>query len=664
QENELKFDFEQRVLLVPSVSWVQVPNALYVSSIGNTFTARVDPTQLEPGRLHTAAIDAYDSGCVDRGPIFSVPITVTKPLTVDASACVELGTIRFRPADIARHFIGVPAGATCAEITMEADNSISQAVAPSLIYLHCLQLAPESRFRKHWLLQRVSIGHKTFGSGGSTSPTKHRSVMPVAGGVTLEVCLAQYWNQLDMHDVKVTVKFNGLVPVSSGGSAFANTSSVLEPGLMLNGNHLVARTEVMSLVRPEYFVKPSASLDRFQRALRPNKATIFPLSAERDTHLLTGTAIQCLELEYRLDTSKDKTYVRFFMPAVDTQIYEAWADNFALSVFDANKRRVATQINYTSSLELPRQGEYLIRAHIRHRSAKDLEALKDAPLLIEFTLASSITLPVEYSLASVFTNTVDSSTYRGGFLPKGGRAALFFNLSKKMPSEVAPGDILRGSLTLNNVTAKLRLEMIVPAKIKSTEEPEKSLVPENHDESPAAREQRELEEELRRVRLSWVGKAKEASVRDALVAELTSSSSDNEQRAEALAAHLKALDAAPSSLPWTEAAHLAEAGHAQRILELAGELSELVRPLALTARLYESAESDEEKREKKRAEQARSHMQAALQSRCRALAALTTFTSCSASASEDSAEFVHVDSSNADVSAHLRDYEKAAAEMR
>ncbi|KAJ2672729.1 hypothetical protein IWW42_002680 [Coemansia sp. RSA 1085] len=663
QENKLKFDFEQRVLLVPSVSWVQVPNAIYVSSIGNTFTARVDPTQLEAGRLHTATIDAYDSDCVDRGPIFSVPITVTKPLKVDDSATVELGTIRFRPADIARHFIGVPVGATRAEITMEADNSVSQAVAPSIIYLHCLQLAPESRFRKHWLLQRVSIGHKTFGSGGSTTPQRHRSMMPVTGGVTLEVCLAQFWNQVDMHDVKVTVKFNGLVPVSSGGGAFAD-SGMLEPALVLNGNHLVARAEITSLVRPEYSIKPSATLDRFQRPLRPNKATIFPLTSERDTHLLTGTAIQCLELEYKLEISKDKTSVRFFMPAVDTQIYESWADNFAFSVFDANKRRVATQINYTSLLSLPRQGEYLIRAHIRHRSAKDLEALKDAPLLVEFTLASSITLPIEYSLASVFTDTVGSSTYRGGFLPKGGRAALFFNLCKKVPGEVAPGDILRGSLTLNNVTAKLGIEMIVPAKTKVANETaaEKPLAQEDQDESPAAREQRELEKELRRVRLSWVSKVKEDSVRDALVSELTSSSSDDEQRAEALAAHLKALDDAPSSLPWTEAAHLAD-DRAQRILEVASELSELVRPLALTARLYESAESDEEKRERKRAEQARSHMRAALQSRCRALAALTSLTSCSTTASEDSAEFVHVDSST-DVTAYLRDYEKAAAEMR
>ncbi|KAJ2879207.1 hypothetical protein IWW38_006160, partial [Coemansia aciculifera] len=305
-QSQAKFDYEQRVILVPSVSWVRVPEALYVSSEGRVFSAKVDATQLEPGRLHVASIEGFDSACVDRGPIFSVPITVTKPLPVESSACVRFNDLRFLPTDVVRRFVAVPFGATRAHITIRASNAAASSSAPAMFYLHCLQLARQERFTRYQLKARVNIGHPSYVSGAGSAEQTYTNSMDVIGGATLEICAAPFWSQLDAHEIDVSLEFNGilpagtehtgLVPVDGGGSSQATSS-----GIVVNGNYVVSRTDFVAPVRPEYDIKPDVSLDTLRKSLRPTEATISPTGSERDVHLTTGAMIQKLVLEYKLE---------------------------------------------------------------------------------------------------------------------------------------------------------------------------------------------------------------------------------------------------------------------------------------------------------------------------------------------------------------------------
>ncbi|KAJ2788383.1 hypothetical protein H4R20_007389, partial [Coemansia guatemalensis] len=255
QESQRRFDFEQRALLMTSASWVQAPEAVYVGGNGCHFSVRIDPTILEPGRLHVAAINAYDSANVDRGPIFSIPITVTKPLPVGPSASIELGCLRFQPTEVVRRFIAVPAGATRAQITLHMSNAAAQESAPALFYLHCLQLVPQERFRAYSMKQRVTAGHQTYVAGGGTAEQKYVSRMDVAGGATLEVCIAPYWSQLGTHEMSVCVEFNGIVPANAGCLYSGETQ--LDTGIVINGNYAVARTDFTAPIRPEYNISPT-----------------------------------------------------------------------------------------------------------------------------------------------------------------------------------------------------------------------------------------------------------------------------------------------------------------------------------------------------------------------------------------------------------------------
>ncbi|KAJ1963266.1 hypothetical protein GGI12_002155 [Dipsacomyces acuminosporus] len=695
QQSQTKFDFEQRVILTTSESWVRVPEAVYISSEGRTFSVKIDATKLEPGRLHVAEINGYDSKDVDRGAIFSVPITVTKPLAVDASACVRFSELRFQPTEIVRRFIDVPTGATRAKITINSTNSSLASSAPATFYLHCLQLAPQRRFTQFELKSRVTIGHPSYVAGGGSAEQTYTRSMAVIGGNTLEVCIAPFWNQLDVHDIDVTVEFNGIVPVGGGVPTYYEIQDGVSSGVVVNGNTGIARVDFTAPVRPEYDFRPAATLDYLRTALRPVSSSISPLSAERDTHLASGVAIQKLVLDYKFSSQADKTAIRLRIPSVDSMIYENWADDFALQVFDANKKRVATQISYTSSITLEKKGDYLIRVQIRHRSGKDLEALKAAPLLIDTKLSEKVTLSTHSSHALAFTSTVSQACCIPQAVRKDASVPVFFKTAvSPLPKEAAPGDVLRGYLFLSNKTSNLALEYIVPAKEtekKDGDSEKKSSKPATADSSAsgsdkkgeegrkeeqlADKDRKELEDAIRKLRIEWIRKVKDESVRAELVSELIASAAAAEggvDKASVLAAQLETIDKASKSLPWSDQAKFTEES-ADKAVAIADQIVELTYNKALTAKLFEnqskaSSSSDKDKKDEKKAKEkedataAKKHLVNALTSKCRALAFLATQSSLSATRSEASAEFVDVAAEAAE-ERKVQAYDDAVSEL-
>ncbi|KAJ2778055.1 hypothetical protein H4R18_004825 [Coemansia javaensis] len=664
REAQAHFDFEHRVVLAASEPWIQAPAAVYVPSTGVVFSVCVDPTRLEPGRLHAAAIHAYDSRDVDRGPVFSVPVVVAPPLPVGPAARLPLGTLRFRPADVVRRFVAVPAGATRATITVVANAAAAAAAAPPARFvLHCLQLVPHERARTHELKKTFDVGHRSAAAGDGTAHQRFAFHMDVVGGVTLEVCLAQRWDQHGAHDVDLEVAFAGVVP--AGATHVPPGPDSLRAAIALNGGCSVERADLAAWVRPERAVAPAATLTRLRRTLRPHAAAVAPLHADRDTHLATGSPIHQLRLDYRLDIKADATSLRPRLPAVDTQIYDAWADSLVLAVFDANKRCVAVQSMYTKSLTIARRGDYLIRVQIRHRCAEDLDALRDMPLVLDMALAAPIKLKTALALADLMTTTVADSPYHGSAIAKGAAMPLFFStaLPSPQPADAAPGDVLTGDLAVSKDVAKIALSYIMPPKPIPADSNKKAgaegkgkgkgkstVKAKNKDAelAQADKDQRDLDAALRAVRLDWVKKAKDPAFRDALVDSLAADASQD--RAEVLAAQLAAIDRATDALPWSEAAGFSDESAAKAIA-LADEIAALTRERALTAHLYKNQDSqgsqgnqgtaggdnnnsddddnEEEEEEdaaeaKKKADTAKAQLVAALTAKCRAMAFLAT----------------------------------------
>lgn len=76
--------------LESNASWVKIPNFFMLMSNGRSFQFEVDPTKLQAG-VHTANIVGYDTTKPEKGPQFTVPITVTIPL--EESPEIDLGEL-------------------------------------------------------------------------------------------------------------------------------------------------------------------------------------------------------------------------------------------------------------------------------------------------------------------------------------------------------------------------------------------------------------------------------------------------------------------------------------------------------------------------------------------------------------------------------------------
>jgi tripeptidyl-peptidase-2 len=88
-----KIDFEMQFCLESTADWVSTPDHFMLMNNGRVFKIYVDPTKLQPG-LHTAKILGRDAEHPERGVMFSVPITVIKPLKEERM--IELGELEVR----------------------------------------------------------------------------------------------------------------------------------------------------------------------------------------------------------------------------------------------------------------------------------------------------------------------------------------------------------------------------------------------------------------------------------------------------------------------------------------------------------------------------------------------------------------------------------------
>lgn len=110
-----KIEFNMRIALISSENWVQCGSYLDLCYDSRSISVKVDPTNLPIG-VHSASVRAFDSTNFGKGTIFEIPITVIVPIHMDVAKTktFNFDTILYKSNTIARHFIYVPANATCA----------------------------------------------------------------------------------------------------------------------------------------------------------------------------------------------------------------------------------------------------------------------------------------------------------------------------------------------------------------------------------------------------------------------------------------------------------------------------------------------------------------------------------------------------------------------
>jgi tripeptidyl-peptidase-2 len=351
-----RVDFEQTIRFTTTADWVAAPDQILLMHGGRGFSIEVDPTQLKPG-AHFAEVLGFDAHSDTSGPLFRVPVTVTRLVHLDSSNAWSLTERRtYAPGEMKRWFVDVPHGATWLDVEIERVDETS----PKRLIVHATQLLPDRPY--------TDTNHRQY----VTFRDDPRALVsiPAFGGRVMELTIAQYWSSLDEGVYDVTVSAHGLVPS-------------VDP-VSMDGNRQTTRVDVRAPLGPET-LDPSGSLTFARRWLQSKTRTIEPLSADRD-QLPEGRRIHEMVLDYPFSLKDDASVRIWEADLPETRDYQSTM----IMIYDDSKQLM--YVDVSDDWHKLTKGEYLARYHVRHHDRSQLEPMDDVPLRFDRKLSKSITV--------------------------------------------------------------------------------------------------------------------------------------------------------------------------------------------------------------------------------------------------------------------------------
>ncbi|KFB50300.1 AGAP004870-PA-like protein [Anopheles sinensis] len=367
-----KINFNVRLTLIPTESWIQCGTYLDLCYSARKISVKVDPSGLSAG-VYRASIKAFDSTCPEKGFLFEIPVTVVQPHVLDPKTNELVrrdAPVDCKPNTIIREFILVPKYATWAVIEMISADP-NDAVGGKF-FLHTLQILP-MKYCKAMEMQKILPVN-------GTAPT----IQPVmvTGDHIIEICIAKFWSNFGTLPLKYSVKFHGISPLN--GSVMHSASGI-------------HRIDLTTLTSEE--VQPAVSLKTAAMVLKPSETKVTPLTGRDVIH--PARQIYQNVLTYQLHLTKGYD-VAFYTPLFSNILYESEFESQFWMVFDANKMMVRSGDAYSyDKYEKLEKGDYTIRLQVRHEKKELLEKLTEANMIVNFKLASSLSVDVYKSYNQV-----------------------------------------------------------------------------------------------------------------------------------------------------------------------------------------------------------------------------------------------------------------------
>lgn len=428
-----KVDFRIRLKLESTEDWVQVGTETTLSSEGDLISVYVNPTELEPG-AHYAEVRGFDPNHVERGPLFRLPVTILRSIpSVDeddeelideltdnqephlVNGWMEEEIEEMSPGRIERRFVEVPDGATWADLRfhMEPHDNGGRS---RLFMVHAVQAIPGLTNR----------------DGETNNPVVLEPEVPkvisfaVQPGRTMELAIAQYWSSLGDCNLHYELTFHGITP--------DQREVRVQPG------DQAVRVEVST---PLHFEKlaPSAKLTAFQRLVKPASSKITQLAEDRDG-FDEGRRFHLLELTYPIEQKSSGSVTPRF-PNTDDLLYDSDYGGHVWAIFENSGRRVATDDIWPHGVSL-NKGRYTLKLWLRHDERSRLEAVKSAPMALERSLKSPVSLSIYPTLIDAMQG---GSPFRSRWLAPGEKQRLFVSNVSSAPGGTLAGDILLGTIT-------------------------------------------------------------------------------------------------------------------------------------------------------------------------------------------------------------------------
>ncbi|KAJ8975804.1 hypothetical protein NQ317_013735 [Molorchus minor] len=366
---ERKINFNMKLVLTCNADYINCPTHLDMSNVTRMFAIKIDTSYLSDG-LYSTFINAYDVNCIEKGPIFKVPITIIQPREVtEPKHVIKYSKINFKPNTVKRHYYVVPNMATWAVLKMTSDEDGGRFV------IHTLQAIPRQHCKVLEMNKTIPV----------TSKADTALCFPIKGDLILELVIAKYWANLGEANLDYSVSFFGVKPN--------------EPLVTMHAADGIHTVEVKTLQGEE--ICPAVNLKNSVQILKPIEGKIAPLSS-RDV-IPPSRQIYELVLVYNFVLSK-QCEVTPNLALLSDMLYESEYESQFWFLYDSNKQLMGCGDAYPSKYCIKlEKGEYTVRLQIRHDRKDYLEKVNEAPLLLNQKLSNNIPMDVylSYSQALV-----------------------------------------------------------------------------------------------------------------------------------------------------------------------------------------------------------------------------------------------------------------------
>lgn len=103
------------------------------------------------------SICAYDVSCVEKGPVFRIPVTVFQPEPINLSEpgypTISRQQVLFKPSEIRRHFVIPPPDTTWGVLRITTDDKSKS----GKFIVHNMQILPEQSCKSHEHMRLINL---------------------------------------------------------------------------------------------------------------------------------------------------------------------------------------------------------------------------------------------------------------------------------------------------------------------------------------------------------------------------------------------------------------------------------------------------------------------------------------------------------------------------
>jgi tripeptidyl-peptidase-2 len=414
---------------------LKVPEFLLLTYNGRSFNVVVDPTKLSDG-LHYFELYGIDCKAPWRGPLFRIPVTITKPKAVlNRPPVVSFSGMSFLPGHIERRYIEVPIGASWIEATMKTSGFDTA----RRFFIDTVQISPLQRPKKWESVVSFS------------SPSAKSFAFPVEGGRTIELVVSQFWSSgigsLETTLVDFEIAFHGI--------------DINKDEVIFDGSEAPVRIDAQTLLSSERLV-PTAIINKIRIPYRPTESQLRTLSADRDK-LPSGKQTLALTLTYKFKL-EDGAEVTPQVPLLNNRIYDNKFESQFYMISDANKRVYATGDVYPSSTRLPK-GDYTLQLYLRHDNVQYLEKMKQLVLFIERKLDDKENIRLSF-YSQPDGPVMGNGSFKSSLLVPGTREAFYVGppTKDKLPKASPEGSVLLGAISYGKLSFGVQEEGKNPEK--------------------------------------------------------------------------------------------------------------------------------------------------------------------------------------------------------